>query len=90
MSTKVCIRIKVKRYFEVFDLLSDYCKKHKSRHTKKEILVRMLNNLRAICIGRQAWYGVTLVLARMLAVVPDTVELNRELTIATANLSKLN
>ena len=58
--------------------------------TKKEILVRMLNNLRAICIGRQAWYEVTLILARMLAVVPGTVELDRELTIATANLSKLN
>ena len=50
----------------------------------------MLNNLRAICIGRQAWYEVTLILARMLAVVPGTVELDRELTIATANLSKLN
>ena len=58
--------------------------------TKKEILARMLNNLRAICFGRQAWHEGSLVLARLLALQPGSVELERELVIATANLAKLN
>jgi regulator of sirC expression with transglutaminase-like and TPR domain len=58
--------------------------------SKKEILLRMLNNLRGICYGRQAWHDACLVLARMLAIQPDSIELKRELVAATANLAKLN
>lgn len=58
--------------------------------TKTEILARMLNNLRGICLGRQAWYESSLVLARLLAIHPGSVELERELAIVTANLAKFN
>ena len=58
--------------------------------TKKAILTRMLNNLRAIYLNRQAWYEGCLVLARLLAMQPGSVELERELAIVNTNLAKLN
>ena len=58
--------------------------------TKKAILTRMLNNLRAMYLDRQAWYRVGCVLARLLALHPGSVELQRELAKANANVAKLN
>ena len=63
---------------------------HFQASTKKAILARMLNNLRAIYLNQQAWYDGGLVLARLLALRPGSVELERELAMANANLAKLN
>ena len=58
--------------------------------TKKAILTRMLNNLRAIYLDRQDWHESSLVLARLLAIQSGSVELERELAIVNTNLARLN
>jgi len=50
----------------------------------------MLNNLQTIYLERQAWYEGSLVLARLLAMQPGSVELERKLAIVNSNLAKLN
>jgi len=64
--------------------------KHFEASTKKAILIRMLNNLRPMYLDRQAWLNGAYVLARLLALEPNSVELQRELAMANANLAKLN
>ncbi len=63
---------------------------HFQASTKKAILARMLNNLRTIYLNQQAWYDGNRVLARLLALRPGSVELERELAMTNANLAKLN
>ena len=58
--------------------------------TKRAILTRMLNNLQTIYLERQAWYEGSLVLTRLLAMHPGSVELERKLAIVNSNLAKLN
>ena len=58
--------------------------------TKRTILTRMLNNLQTIYLERQAWYEGSLVLARLLAMQPGSVELERKLVIVNTNLATLN
>lgn len=64
--------------------------KHFEASTKKAILIRMLNNLRPMYLDRQAWHNGAYVLARLLALEPNSVVLQRELAMANANLAKLN
>ena len=63
---------------------------HFQASTKKALLARMLNNLRTIYLNQQAWYNGSRVLARLLALRPGSVELERELARTNANLAKLN
>ncbi len=63
---------------------------HFQASTNKAILARMLNNLRALYLNRQAWYDGGRVLARLLALRPGSAELEQELAMVNANLAKLN
>lgn len=58
--------------------------------SKSATLSRMLNNLRAIYIRRQAWYNASCVLRRMLALHPDSDELQQELRAVEGCLAQMN
>lgn len=56
----------------------------------KATLMRMLNNLRAVLSQNEAWSQTACVLARMLAIDPDSEEIRREIALVGVRIAELN